>query len=108
MEAVHRRQLITPHLALENIRRWQQVLADALAQNLAIGLRAAVADHLWRVPVRADLTTSRRAARLHPGPRARTPQTIRPTIAGKAWMRRRRHRVGGMLTECRGSTRSRR
>jgi Sigma-70, region 4 len=26
--------------------RWQQVLADALDQNLAIGVRAAVADHL--------------------------------------------------------------
>lgn len=30
--------------------RWQQVLADALDQNLAIGVRAAVADRLdrWR------------------------------------------------------------
>jgi hypothetical protein len=26
--------------------RWQQVLADALDQNLAIGVRATVADHL--------------------------------------------------------------
>ena len=24
------------------------------------------------------------------------------TVAGKAWMSRRRYRVGGMLTECRG------
>jgi predicted DNA-binding transcriptional regulator AlpA len=30
--------------------RWQQVLADALDQNLAIGVRAAVADHLGRAP----------------------------------------------------------
>ena len=28
--------------------RWQQVLADALDQNLAIGVRATVADHLGR------------------------------------------------------------
>jgi predicted DNA-binding transcriptional regulator AlpA len=39
--------------------RWQQVLADALDQNLAIGVRAAVADHLGR---RAELTAARRAA----------------------------------------------
>jgi hypothetical protein len=30
--------------------RWQQVLTDALDQNLAIGVRAAVADHLGRAP----------------------------------------------------------
>jgi lambda repressor-like predicted transcriptional regulator len=30
--------------------RWQQVLADGLAKNLAIGVRAAVADHLGRSP----------------------------------------------------------
>jgi hypothetical protein len=30
--------------------RWEQVLADALDQNLAIGVRAAVADHLGRAP----------------------------------------------------------
>jgi hypothetical protein len=30
--------------------RWQQVLVDALDQNLAIGVRAAVADHLGRGP----------------------------------------------------------
>jgi hypothetical protein len=35
--------------------RWQQVLADALDQNLAIGVRAAVADHLGRAPTRAEL-----------------------------------------------------
>ena len=29
-------------------------------------------------------------------------------IAGMAWMSRHRYRVGGMLTECRGSTPSRR
>jgi hypothetical protein len=34
--------------------RWQQVLADALDQNLAIVVRAAVADHLGRVPTRAE------------------------------------------------------
>jgi hypothetical protein len=42
--------------------RWQQVLADALDQNLAIGVRAAVADHLGRTPTRAELTAARRAA----------------------------------------------
>jgi IS5 family transposase len=30
--------------------RWQQVLVDALDQNRAIGVRAAVADHLGRAP----------------------------------------------------------
>jgi len=30
--------------------RWQQVLADALDQHLAVGVRAAVADHLGRAP----------------------------------------------------------
>jgi hypothetical protein len=42
--------------------RWQQVLADALDQNLAIEVRAAVADHLGRAPNRAELTAARRAA----------------------------------------------
>jgi hypothetical protein len=42
--------------------RWQQVLADALDQNLAIGVRAAIADHLGRAPTRAELTAARRAA----------------------------------------------
>ena len=42
--------------------RWQQVLADALEQNLAIGVRAAVADHLGRTPSRAELNAARRAA----------------------------------------------
>jgi hypothetical protein len=43
--------------------RWQQVLADALDQNLAIGVQAVVADHLGRAPTRAELTAARRAAR---------------------------------------------
>ena len=52
--------------------RWQQVLADALDQNLAIGVRAAVADHLGRAPPRAELTAARRAAhRLAAAGRAR-------------------------------------
>jgi hypothetical protein len=42
--------------------RWQQVLADALDLNLAIGVRAAVADHLGRAPTRAEPTAARRAA----------------------------------------------
>jgi hypothetical protein len=42
--------------------RWQRVLSDALDQNLAIGVRAAVADHLGRAPTRAELTAARRAA----------------------------------------------
>src|SRR4029450_590364 len=42
--------------------RWQQVLVDALDQDLAIGVRAAVADHLGRAPSRAELTAARRAA----------------------------------------------
>jgi hypothetical protein len=47
----------SPHLG-----RWQQVLADALNQHLAVGVRAAVADHLGRTPTRAELTAARRAA----------------------------------------------
>jgi hypothetical protein len=42
--------------------RWQQVLVDALDQQLAIGVRATVADHLGRAPTRAELTAARRAA----------------------------------------------
>jgi hypothetical protein len=42
--------------------RWHQVFDDALHQNLAIGVRAAVADHLGRAPTRAELTAARRAA----------------------------------------------
>jgi hypothetical protein len=42
--------------------RWQQVLTDGLEKNLAIGVRAAVADHLGRAPNRAELTAARRAA----------------------------------------------
>jgi hypothetical protein len=42
--------------------RWQQVLADALDQNLAVGVRAAVTDHLGRTPTRAELSAARRAA----------------------------------------------
>jgi hypothetical protein len=45
-----------------SLGRWQQVLTNALDQNLAIGVRAAVADHLGRVPTRAELTAARRAA----------------------------------------------
>ena len=69
--------------------RWQQVLADALDQNLAIGVRAAVADHLGRAPTRAELTAARRAAHslaalgrarvLHvPAPMPTTMQAIAP------------------------------
>jgi hypothetical protein len=42
--------------------RWQQLLAEDLDQHLAIGVRAAVADHLGRAPTRAELTAARRAA----------------------------------------------
>jgi hypothetical protein len=42
--------------------RWQQVLADALDKNLAIGVRATVADHLGRAPTLAELIAARRAA----------------------------------------------
>jgi hypothetical protein len=42
--------------------RWQQVLANALEKNLAIGVRATVADHLGRAPTRAELIAARRAA----------------------------------------------
>jgi hypothetical protein len=44
----------------QRLGRWQQVLADALDQNLAIGVRSAVADHLGRAPTRAELTAARR------------------------------------------------
>jgi hypothetical protein len=46
----------------KRLGRWQQVLANALDKNLAIGVRATVADHLGRVPTRAELTAARRAA----------------------------------------------
>ena len=42
--------------------RWQRVLTNALDENLAIGVRATVADHLGRAPTRAELTAARRAA----------------------------------------------
>jgi hypothetical protein len=41
--------------------RWQQVFAGALDQNLAVGVRAAVIDHLGRTPTRAELNAARRA-----------------------------------------------
>jgi hypothetical protein len=46
----------------QRLGRWQQVLAHALEQNLAVGVRAAVADHLGRAPTRAELNAARRAA----------------------------------------------
>jgi hypothetical protein len=46
----------------QRLGRWQQVLVDALDQNVAIGVRAAVVDHLGRAPTRAELTAARRAA----------------------------------------------
>jgi Homeodomain-like domain len=46
----------------QRLGRSQQVLAEALDQNLAIGVRAAVADHLGRAPTRPELTAARRAA----------------------------------------------
>jgi hypothetical protein len=42
--------------------RWERVLTDALDQNLAVGVRATVIDHLGRAPTRAELTAARRAA----------------------------------------------
>jgi len=51
--------------------RWQQVLADALDRNLAIGVRAAVADHLGRAPTRAELIARRVAHSLAALGRAR-------------------------------------
>ena len=42
--------------------RWQQVLADGLDQNLAIGVPAVVADDLGRTPTRSELNAARRAA----------------------------------------------
>jgi hypothetical protein len=42
--------------------RWQQVFAEALDQNLAVGVRATVIDHLGRAPTRAELNAARRAA----------------------------------------------
>jgi hypothetical protein len=46
--------------------RWQQVLADGLDKNVAIGVRAAVADHLGRALTRAELNGARRAAPVSP------------------------------------------
>jgi hypothetical protein len=48
---------------LARFGRWQQqVLTDAFGQNLTIGVRTAVADHLGRAPSRAELTAARLAA----------------------------------------------
>jgi hypothetical protein len=47
---------------LQRLGRWQQVFAEALDQNLAIGVRATVIDHLGRAPTRAELNAARRAA----------------------------------------------
>ena len=98
VEAVHRRQLIKLRLALENLRRWQQVFADALGQTLRLA------------SVQPSLIISGESPRELRSPlRDERPIYIPDhAIAGRAWMRRRRHRLGGMLTECRGSTRSRR
>jgi predicted DNA-binding transcriptional regulator AlpA len=46
----------------QRLGRWQQVFAEALGQKLAVGVRAAVIDHLGRVPTRAELNAARRAA----------------------------------------------
>jgi hypothetical protein len=42
--------------------RWQQIFAEALDQNLVVGVRATVSDHLGRAPTRAELNAARRAA----------------------------------------------
>jgi hypothetical protein len=42
--------------------RWQQVLADGLEKNLAIGVRAARRRSSWSSPHPAELTAARRAA----------------------------------------------
>jgi hypothetical protein len=42
--------------------RWQQILANALDENVAVGLRATVTDNRGRAPTRAELTAARRAA----------------------------------------------
>jgi hypothetical protein len=42
--------------------RWQQVLANALDENVAVGDRATVTDSLGRAPTRAELTAARRGA----------------------------------------------
>jgi hypothetical protein len=39
-----------------------QVLVKCVGENLAIGVRASVADHLGRAPTRAELNAARRAA----------------------------------------------
>jgi hypothetical protein len=64
--------------------RWQQILADALDQNLAIGVRAAVADHLGRAPTRAELIAARRAA--HSLARAGRARVLHVPGADRTWM----------------------
>jgi hypothetical protein len=51
-----------PSTTAPRLGRWQQVLAEALDQYLAVAVRAAVADHLGRAPTRAELNAARRAA----------------------------------------------
>jgi hypothetical protein len=55
-----------PAAKVPRLGRWRQVLADALEQNLAIGVRAVVADHLGRAPNRAELTAARRRPTVSP------------------------------------------
>ena len=59
--------------------RWQQVLADALDQNLSISVRPGVVDHLGRFPTRAELTAARRAAHSLAAPRS----CLRAPCAGR-------------------------
>jgi hypothetical protein len=46
----------------QRLGRLQQVFAEALDQNLVVGVRATVIDHLGRAPTRAELNVARRAA----------------------------------------------
>lgn len=53
--------------------RWQLVLADALEDHLAVGVRSVVVNHLGRSPTRSEVTAARRAAHsLAASGRART------------------------------------
>jgi hypothetical protein len=49
----------SPATKAPRLGRWQEILADALDHNLAIGVCAAVGDHLGRASTRAELTALR-------------------------------------------------
>jgi hypothetical protein len=78
--------------------RWQQVLAESLDQNLAIGVRAVIDDHLGRAPTRAELTPARGAA--HSLAASVGPACCTCRARGRGRQYRRPHPFGADEAEC--------